>query len=84
MKILRNVVGALLCLTGIVWFCQGIGLLPGSFIGVETVLYAPISYRAWVRMTEHANSQIGLGRAPTEPRARLAALLRAYAETTGG
>ena len=32
MKIILNVVGAILGLMGMVWFLQGINLLPGSFM----------------------------------------------------
>jgi hypothetical protein len=32
MKIALNVVGALLILFGVVWFLQGISILPGSFM----------------------------------------------------
>jgi hypothetical protein len=47
MKIVLNVVGVLLALTGLVWILQGVGILPGSFmssdptwavIGVITVI----------------------------------------------
>ena len=32
MKVIRIIVGLLLVLTGIVWFLQGINVLPGSFM----------------------------------------------------
>jgi hypothetical protein len=32
MKIARNVVGALIMLSGAIWFLQGINILPGSFM----------------------------------------------------
>jgi hypothetical protein len=32
MKIALNVLGVLIILTGIVWFLQGINILPGSFM----------------------------------------------------
>jgi len=32
MKIVLNVIGVLLILPGIVWFLQGIGVLPGSMM----------------------------------------------------
>ena len=32
MKIVLNVIGVLLVLPGIVWFLQGIGVLPGSMM----------------------------------------------------
>jgi hypothetical protein len=36
MKIALNIVGALLVLTGTVWFLQGINILPGSFMTGQT------------------------------------------------
>ena len=36
MKIIGNVLGVLLVLTGCVWFLQGIGVLPGSFMSGQT------------------------------------------------
>lgn len=35
MKIVLNVIGVLLVLPGIVWFLQGIGVLPGSIMTGE-------------------------------------------------
>ena len=32
MKVIRIIIGLLLVLTGIVWFLQGINVLPGSFM----------------------------------------------------
>jgi hypothetical protein len=32
MKIILNVVGALLAIFGLIWFLQGINVLPGSFM----------------------------------------------------
>ncbi len=32
MKIVLNVIGALVLLAGLVWFLQGINVLPGSFM----------------------------------------------------
>jgi hypothetical protein len=32
MKVLLNIMGAILILMGIVWFLQGINVLPGSFM----------------------------------------------------
>lgn len=32
MRILSNIVGVLLLISGGVWFLQGIGILPGSFM----------------------------------------------------
>jgi hypothetical protein len=36
MRILRYVAGGLCLLTGIVWFLQGINVLPGSFMTGQT------------------------------------------------
>ncbi len=36
MKIALNVIGVLLLLAGIVWFLQGINVLPGSFMSGQT------------------------------------------------
>ena len=36
MKIVANVLGVLLALIGLVWFFQGIGVLPGSFMSGQT------------------------------------------------
>jgi hypothetical protein len=36
MRILLNVLGALCLLSGIVWFLQGVNVLPGSFMTGQT------------------------------------------------
>ena len=36
MKIVGTVLGVLLVLAGFVWFLQGIGVLPGSFMSGQT------------------------------------------------
>ena len=36
MKILLNIVGAILLIIGTVWFLQGINVLPGSFMSGQT------------------------------------------------
>ena len=36
MKIVLNIMGALLVLAGGVWFLQGVGVLPGSFMSGQT------------------------------------------------
>jgi hypothetical protein len=36
MKIVLNVVGVLLVLIGLIWFLQGINVLPGSFMTGQT------------------------------------------------
>lgn len=56
MKTVLNVIGALLILTGGVWFLQGINVLPGSYMtgdpqwaingGIAIVIGAGLLYRA--------------------------------------
>lgn len=36
MKLVLNIVGVLLMVIGVVWFLQGIGVLPGSFMTGQT------------------------------------------------
>lgn len=36
MKVLLNIIGVLLFLTGVVWFFQGIGVILGSFMSNTT------------------------------------------------
>jgi hypothetical protein len=36
MRIVLNILGALLLLTGCVWFLQGINVIPGSFMTGQT------------------------------------------------
>jgi len=45
MRIALNVLGALLVLSGALWFLQGIGVLPGSFMTGQTqwAVYGGIS-----------------------------------------
>ena len=45
MRIALNVLGALLVLSGLLWFFQGIGVLPGSFMTGQTqwAVYGGIS-----------------------------------------
>jgi hypothetical protein len=45
MRIALNVLGALLVLSGVLWFFQGVGVLPGSFMTGETqwAMYGAIS-----------------------------------------
>jgi hypothetical protein len=46
MRIMLIVVGALLMLVGIVWFLQGINVLPGSFMTGQTqwAIYGGIAF----------------------------------------
>jgi hypothetical protein len=36
MRILLSIIGILLALTGVIWFLQGINILPGSFMTGQT------------------------------------------------
>ena len=46
MKIVLTIIAALLMLAGIVWFFQGVNLLPGSFMTGQTqwAVYGGISF----------------------------------------
>jgi membrane-bound ClpP family serine protease len=57
MRILMIVAGTLLALVGIVWFLQGINVLPGSFMTgqVQWAVYGAIAFVAGATL-------IGLGR----------------------
>lgn len=50
MKIASNVLGVLLAFVGIVWFLQGIGVLPGSFMTgqVNWAIYGGVTFIAGV------------------------------------
>ena len=52
MKIVFNVMGVLLVLVGGVWFLQGIGVLPGSFMSGQTqwALYGGVTFIAGVAL----------------------------------
>ena len=45
MKIIQNIAGVLLVLMGGIWFLQGIGVLPGSFMSgqVKWVVYGGVA-----------------------------------------
>ncbi len=36
MKILWNIIGGVLIVVGLIWFVQGVGVLPGSFMSGQT------------------------------------------------
>ncbi len=46
MRIVLNVVGALLVLIGLIWFFQGINVLPGSFMTgqIKWAVYGGVSF----------------------------------------
>jgi hypothetical protein len=45
MKIILNIIGILLVLGGVVWFLQGINILPGSFMTgqIQWAIYGAIA-----------------------------------------
>lgn len=45
MKVIRNILGALLVLTGGVWILQGVNILPGSFMTgqIQWAVYGAIA-----------------------------------------
>lgn len=57
MKLLLSLLGVLLILTGIVWFLQGINLLPGSFMTGQTqwAVYGLLAGLAGVGLLVFAN-----------------------------
>jgi hypothetical protein len=57
MKIIQNVFGVLLLLIGGVWFLQGIGVLPGSFMSGQTkwAVYGGITALGGVALLVVAN-----------------------------
>jgi hypothetical protein len=58
MRILLNIVGSLLVLSGAVWFLQGINLLPGSFMTgqIRWAIYGGIAVASGVALLLGANS----------------------------
>jgi uncharacterized membrane protein HdeD (DUF308 family) len=57
MRIVLNVVGALLLFFGIVWFLQGINVLPGSFMTgqIKWAVYGAIAAAAGIFALLRAN-----------------------------
>lgn len=57
MKIMLNIVGALLVLFGTIWFLQGINVLPGSFMTgeIKWAIYGGIAFVAGVIVLIWAN-----------------------------
>jgi hypothetical protein len=46
MKLTMNILGVLLALSGIIWFLQGINVLPGSFMSgqIQWAVYGGIAF----------------------------------------
>jgi len=46
MKIVLNIIGVILVIVGVIWFLQGINILPGSFMTGQTkwAIYGAISF----------------------------------------
>ena len=57
MKILLNIVGAVLSLFGAIWFLQGINVLPGSFMTgqIEWAVYGGIAVVAGLYLLRRVN-----------------------------
>ena len=57
MRIVLNVTAALLLLVGLVWFLQGINVLPGSFMTgqIEWAVYGAVAVIAALALFRHAN-----------------------------
>ena len=59
MKIFLNIVGVLLVLVGVVWFLQGINILPGSFMTGQTqwAIYGGLAFVTGIGVLVFANRQ---------------------------
>jgi hypothetical protein len=57
MRITLNIVGTLVVLAGVVWFLQGINVLPGSFMTGQTrwAIYGGIAFAAGIVLLLLAN-----------------------------
>ena len=57
MRITLNIVGTLVVLAGIVWFLQGINVLPGSFMTgqIRWAVYGGIAFAAGIALLLLAN-----------------------------
>ena len=57
MRILLSILGVLLVLTGVIWFLQGINLLPGSFMTGQTqwAVYGVLAIIAGVGLLVYAS-----------------------------
>lgn len=60
MKIVLNIVGAVLLVFGGIWFLQGINVLPGSFMTgqVEWAVYGGIAMVAGLYLLRRVNRRI--------------------------
>lgn len=61
MKLLSNIVAVLLILAGLVWFLQGINILPGSFMTgqIQWAIYGGIAVLAGIVLLLIANRRRG-------------------------
>ena len=57
MRILLNIIGAFLLLSGGVWFLQGINVIPGSFMTGQTkwAMYGTLTLIAGIALLVFAN-----------------------------
>ncbi len=57
MKIVTNVIGGFLVLSGVVWFLQGINILPGSFMTgqIRWAVYGGIAVLVGIAILISAN-----------------------------
>jgi hypothetical protein len=57
MKITLNIVAGLLVLSGVIWFLQGVNVLPGSFMTGQTrwAVYGGIAFAAGIALLLRAN-----------------------------
>jgi hypothetical protein len=57
MKIILNIIGILLILGGVVWFLQGINILPGSFMTgqIQWAIYGAIAILIGIGVIVFAN-----------------------------
>ena len=64
MRIILNILGALLVLFGAIWFLQGINVLPGSFMTgqVRWAVYGGIAFAAGALLLLAANRRPHRGR----------------------
>jgi hypothetical protein len=52
MRIVQNIVASLMVLAGVIWFLQGINVLPGSFMTGQTrwAVYGGIAFAAGIAL----------------------------------
>ena len=57
MKIVWNIIGIALIVAGMVWFMQGVGVLPGSFMSgqVQWAIYGGMAILAGAGLLLYAN-----------------------------